>query len=316
MRVTTVNHSDASDYDRFVDEAEGGHFAQTRSWGRVATSIAPAAVKHYLVREGDRIVGAAAVQRPRFGLSLPVAKIDRGPVCADPEMVGPVLRALWKKLPLLRLQVMPYWAGERAARVTNALGAAGFKDVQAKGGSHVVTLRIDLRPSMEEIVAGDERATLRKKIKESVKAKATARAHQDGGPLHDLYQGMMAAQGLRGRPRAWFDALAAQPRAGLFVCEHQGRIVSAMAAVRHGTIATFLVGATSQDKTTFSKMIPALMEAIRWARESGCAIFDMGGVPMAEDDDPKRAQIAQFKLHFAKKTVALVREHARVRFLP
>jgi lipid II:glycine glycyltransferase (peptidoglycan interpeptide bridge formation enzyme) len=314
MRVTKVTRKDAAEYDRFVEQAEGGHFAQTRAWARVVRAAGPLRVQHYLVRDGARVLGAAAIQRP---LLLPVGKLERGPVCASPEDVGPVVRALWKQLFHLRLSVMPYWSGERAARVANALSAAGFRDVQALDGAHAATLRVSLAgAAIEDALAGGEREMLRRKLKQAKKARAVARPSDDVAPLHELYQAMMAAQGKRGRPRSWFEALLANPRARLFVCEHEGRVVSALIAVRHGKLATFLAGATSQDKAPFGKMVPAMVEAMRWAKENGCAAFDMGGVPLAEDTDPKRAQIAQFKHDFSKESVPLVREHARVLLVP
>jgi hypothetical protein len=54
-----------------------------------------------------------------------------------------------------------------------------------------------------------------------------------------------------------------------------------------------------------------MMEAVRWGRDNGCRVFDMGGIPMDGDTDEKRASIAQFKFDFAKTRVPLVRAHAR-----
>ena len=58
-------------------------------------------------------------------------------------------------------------------------------------------------------------------------------------------------------------------------------------------------------------MAPALMAAIRAARDAGCEVFDLGGVPLPEDQDEKRVNIARFKFDFASSPVRLVGEHAR-----
>jgi lipid II:glycine glycyltransferase (peptidoglycan interpeptide bridge formation enzyme) len=58
-------------------------------------------------------------------------------------------------------------------------------------------------------------------------------------------------------------------------------------------------------------MAPALMAAIRAARDAGCEVFDLGGVPLPEDRDEKRVNIARFKFDFASSPVRLVGEHAR-----
>jgi lipid II:glycine glycyltransferase (peptidoglycan interpeptide bridge formation enzyme) len=49
---------------------------------------------------------------------------------------------------------------------------------------------------------------------------------------------------------------------------------------------------------------------MRWARDAGCARFDLGGVPLEDDRDPKRNAIARFKHVFDPERVRLVREHA------
>jgi lipid II:glycine glycyltransferase (peptidoglycan interpeptide bridge formation enzyme) len=49
---------------------------------------------------------------------------------------------------------------------------------------------------------------------------------------------------------------------------------------------------------------------VEWARSLGCD-FDLGGVPIEGDTDPKRQSIAQFKRDFAKTRVELIGQHAR-----
>ena len=80
--------------------------------------------------------------------------------------------------------------------------------------------------------------------------------------------------------------------------------------MRHGALATYAWGASVPEKLPFSKAIPALVAAIRWARDVGCATFDLGGIPLDGDSDPKRNAIATFKYDFDKQRVRLVREHS------
>jgi lipid II:glycine glycyltransferase (peptidoglycan interpeptide bridge formation enzyme) len=134
--------------------------------------------------------------------------------------------------------------------------------------------------------------------------------------LEALHRELMRGQGRSAKPRAWFEALAAnvlskRKRGALFVCTHEAETIAALFASRHGELATFVLGATSSAPRPFSKMALPMMEAVRWARDEGCATFDLGGIPMDGDTDEKRAQIAQFKFDFAKEKVPLVREHAR-----
>jgi lipid II:glycine glycyltransferase (peptidoglycan interpeptide bridge formation enzyme) len=86
--------------------------------------------------------------------------------------------------------------------------------------------------------------------------------------------------------------------------------VAAALVIRHGRLVTYAFGASHPAPSRFSKMVPSLVAAIRWCRDLGCD-FDLGGIPMEGDSDPKRASIAQFKRDFAETRVTLVSQHAR-----
>ncbi len=330
--TSRIAGTDADDYDRFVDAAAGGSYAQARAWGPVAIAGRPATLRYFLAREGGRVIGAAMIVRPMAGpLPLPVAILERGPVVADPEDVGRVVQALVGKARLhgvARVQVMPYWAGDDVAKVESQLAAAGFTKVQEADGAHAVTLRMDIGGKADDaILAGKERESLRRKLRQAEKAGATVRRGEIGDVrvLERLYGDLMTGQGRGAKPSVYFERLASSilatrdppvggpevARGALFVCTHDAEPISALFVARHGKIAVFVLGATSGAQRSFSKMVLPMMSAVRWARDNGAELFDLGGIPMDGDTDEKRAQIAQFKFDFAKTKVNLVGEHAR-----
>ena len=260
-------------------------------------------------------MATALVLRPTLlgPVSLPAAILERGPVCA-PEELPSVLRALRRAFPG-RLQIMPYFAGPEVAPVEAILAREGFRIVHGFDSAHARTLRIDLGG---ELFAGKTGESIRRKIRQAEKAGAVARrgTAADLGMLERLYAELMHGQAKADKPRAYFDALAPiveeGRRGALFLAEHEGLAVSALYVSRHGSLATFVIGASAQNEKSFSKMVPSMTAAIRWAREEGCTQFDMGGISMEGDPDEKRRSIAQFKLDFAKTPVPLVREHARI----
>ena len=319
-----LGRSDASDYDRFVDEAAGGHASQTRAWAALTTATRPLAARYVVVRDPARIVGSALVLRPRAlgPLVAPVARVERGPVCANVADLARVLQAIVatsRRHGVARLQVMPYWTDGEAADAEAALARTGFRSVQGVDGAHVATLRIDVGGKSDaEILAGKDRETLRRKLRQAEKAGAIVHRGErsDMRTLAKLHDNLMGSQSMEKKPTAWFDALWDHvahdgARGAVFVCEHDGEAIAALFASRHGALATFVLGASTSTARTFSKMVLPMMAAIRWSRDVGCARFDMGGVPMDGDTDEKRAAIAQFKFDFAKARVRLVREHAR-----
>jgi lipid II:glycine glycyltransferase (peptidoglycan interpeptide bridge formation enzyme) len=316
--------ADAEQYDRFVLEAPSGHFAQTRAWAPVVRASRPCATRFFLARDGGRVVAAGLVARTTaLGVPLPFASLDRGPVFATPADAPLALAALRRAARLrgvARVVVMPYWADADAAEVTRALAETGFTDVQALDGAHARTVRIDVAGKNDAaLLAGGEREQVRRRVRQAEKAGATARRGEDRDfdTHRALMRELMEAQGKHTRNDAWFEALrtylrADDARGALFVGEHEGKVLSTVVVLRHGTIATYAYGASASLAVKFPKAVLPLVAAVRWARDQGCATFDLGGVPLAEDTDPKRAAIAEFKLDFGKTRVDLVREHARV----
>jgi len=129
-----------------------------------------------------------------------------------------------------------------------------------------------------------------------------------------MHDALMRAQARRGKGAAWWSALehfaASEARGALFACDHEERVIAACLVLRHGAQATYTLGSAVADRLPFSKAILPLVAAIRWARDAGCATFDLGGVPAPDDRDPKRNAIATFKRDFDAQRVSLAREHA------
>jgi Acetyltransferase (GNAT) domain/FemAB family len=323
-----LDAKDAQDYDAFVDSSPAGHYAQTRAWGDVERAAGRVATSFAVVREAGTLVGAAMILRPRLaGVGLPWAWVERGPVVARASDLGRAVRAIARAAPrrgVFRLGVMPYWADADAETAEAQLLAAGCRDVQKPAGAHACTLRIDIGAKPDrDLFAGAARQQVRWRAAQAEKAGARARpgASEDWGRLRAMHGTLMESQGRRDKPLAFWLALerhvgeSAEPgrpgrRGALFVCEHRGRVVAASVVLLHGGRATYAWGASVADKLPFSKAVPALVAGVRWARDAGCSSFDLGGVPIDGDDDPKRAAIAMFKYDFDRRRVRLVRQHA------
>jgi len=322
--ASALSAHDGKAYDSFVASAADGHFSQTQAWAKVATASKPFAPFYFLARRNGRVVGAALLLRTQLGraLPLPFAQIERGPVCGEPEHLPEILNSLLeqtRRRGILRLSVMPYWAGEAKERAERLLRQQGFADKQSFGGRHARSLRLDLTSLTEDnLFAGRALFKVRQNIGRAERAGASARPGrpEDLTAFRHLHEELMHLESKRPPGPAWYDALAdyfVQPegRGAMFVCEHQGKVVSAIFVARHGRLATYILGASSRQALRFPKMILPMAAAIAWAKRNGVESFDLGGIPMNGDSDTKRASIAEFKHSFAREAIDLAHEHVR-----
>jgi lipid II:glycine glycyltransferase (peptidoglycan interpeptide bridge formation enzyme) len=312
--------ADSRAYDSFVRHSRGGHPSQTRSWAKIAGAGARVTSDLVLVRDEGRLVGTALVLRAALaGARLPWAWIERGPVVESPEhieRVGQAIAHAARDRGIARLRVMPYWTNGDALRAEAALRRAGFRDVQQAAGAHATTLRIALCDDRDtDLLTGPARQPARWRANQALRAGARARRGTDADwdRFRSLHSAMMRGQGKRERPASWWGALRSlasdEARGALFTCEHASRVVGACLVLRHERLCIYAWGASIPDRLPFSKTVLPLVEAMRWAREVGCEIFDLGGVPLDGDRDRKRNAIATFKYDFGRSRIQLVREH-------
>jgi lipid II:glycine glycyltransferase (peptidoglycan interpeptide bridge formation enzyme) len=309
-------------FDEFVLASPAGHPSQTRAWGAVASAGAHVTSTLVVVSDGARLAGTALLLRGyAASFRSPWASIERGPVVAAVEDLGSVLECLGRtarSMGIAKLRVMPYWDHENAVSTERVLQAQGYRNVQRPDGAHATTLRLDLAgKNDEQLFAGASKEQVRWRAGQAERAGARARlgGAADWACLQSMHGALMRSQGKRGKSDAWWKAVqsfaATDRRGALFACDYQGQVVAACLVFRHGRLATYALGASHSVKLPFSKAVLPLVAAIRWARDVGCSTFDLGGVPMADDSDPKRNAIATFKYDFDRHRVPLTREHAR-----
>jgi hypothetical protein len=319
--ATVLAGVDAQEYEAFLLESPSGHAAQSIAWARVARAGANVAARFYMVRSTERLIGVALMLRPIIaGVAFPWAWIERGPVVARVCDLVPATQAIARAAlarGVLRMRVMPYWADKEARQAEEQLRTVGFRDAHRKDGAHACTLRMDIGGKTDaEIFAGADRGQIRWRARQAERAGARARrgSHDDWTQLRAMHRRLMESQGRTARSATWWGAVerfvVKEGGGALFVCDFDARVVSAGVVLRHGPCATYAWGASVEDKLPFSKAIPPLIAAIRWARDIGCTSFDLGGIPAEDDRDRKRNAIAMFKFDFDRRRVPLVREHA------
>jgi Uncharacterized protein involved in methicillin resistance len=313
---------DTLDFESFVAKARTSHYSQTPAWAPIAAASKPVTPYYFLARSKGRVIGAALVLRGHIGgVPLPIAQVERGPVCDSLAVLPAVLHALHTatlRHGIIRLSVMPYWSSD-VDQVTAGLVLAGFADRQTFATRHARSLRLNVLETAEaDLFATPDHAKLRRDMRKALKAGAVARrgTPADMAAFRGLYETQMRQTGKALPSGIWYQALAAyffDPKSGgaMFVCEAGGKIVSAILISAQAGLATFVWGASSPEETGFLKMVLPMAEAVLWAKRTQCHTFDLGGIPLEGDPDVKRAGIAKFKYGFSHTEISLVHEHVR-----
>lgn len=76
--------------------------------------------------------------------------------------------------------------------------------------------------------------------------------------------------------------------AALFLAEFDGEPAAALLALRSPREAIYMYGAT---RTSLQKHMPAYLiqfAAMKWARDGGCATYDLWGIPADDDEGPQK----------------------------
>jgi len=312
---------EAAVFHDFVTTARGGHYTQTRAWAEVACAERSTACRYFLAWRDERVIGAALVlRRTLFGASSPSAAILRGPVCDTQDDLPDVLDRLHshaRAAGIIRMRVMPYWGRDARFSVEELLRAKGYHDVQRLDGPHTCSLRVDLKSlSPSDPFEGPGLAKVRREIRRAERSGVAVRpaAVKDIGAVRVLHEERMGREGHRLPDPHYYDALlqyfSCPTRGIILVSEYRGSIASVIFVARHGPFATFALGESAQKAVSFPKMTPSLAAAIAWAKGEGLATFDLGGIPVPSDTDPKRNSIADFKRSFSRDEIHLVRMHA------
>lgn len=120
--------------------------------------------------------------------------------------------------------------------------------------------------------------------------------------------------GFQMRSREYFarmmDALGEHCR--LYLCHYQGEALSGAICVRYGGRISYVYGASTSRHREVMPNYLMQWEMIRWAVESGCAIYDFEGVPHWYDPSHPNYGVYQFKSGFNGRLAIYAGEFSQV----
>jgi len=89
----------------------------------------------------------------------------------------------------------------------------------------------------------------------------------------------------------------------LYTAEHEGDILAAIVVLFYGKDATYLYGASSNNKRNLMSPYALQWKALQDAKEAGCTNYDFFGIPPNEDPNHPMAGLYRFKTGFGGQII-------------
>jgi lipid II:glycine glycyltransferase (peptidoglycan interpeptide bridge formation enzyme) len=331
MKPTLVH--DPETWNRAIVNLPGSHLLQSWEWGELKGKYGWRA-ERWIWANQESIPSAAAqilsrtFDLPGFGNRLEILYCPRGPVLDWSDEV--IRRSVLDDLAILAKRrgaisfkidpqvVLGYGIPDESDEENVASGQSiteEFLETGWRESSEQIqfrnTLILDIRNSEEALLAD-----MKQKTRYNIRLARRRGVEIRTGGMEDLdllYQ-IYAETSLRDgfvirKPEYYQDAWGAFIHVGLaqpFIAAVEGEAVAALITFRFGEVATFLYG-MSRDAHR-EKMPNHLLqwEAICWAKEKGCTMYDFWGAPDRLDPGDPMWGVYRFKQGFGARLVRTI----------
>lgn len=322
-KARLIETSERERYDAFVASHPKGHILQSFAWGEVkkATGWRPWRI---VVEEENRIVAAALLLErtiPLIRRSLFYA--PRGPVLdlrheALFDFLLAEIAALARRRRAIMLKLDPdVPAGEtwlvdylRSRGFHPASSTAGFEGTQPR-----FVFRLDLTPGLDALFAAFHHKTrynIRLASRRGVEIKDNC-TQEDLQVFYALLLETARRDRFLVRSYEYFQVLwqelVEKGLARLFLAFYQGEAIAGTLAFIMGDKAWYIYGASSNRHREVMPNYLLQWHMIRWARESGCTMYDFRGVPGDLSPDNPLYGLYRFKKGFAGKYTEFIGEY-------
>lgn len=286
MKTILAESGDRDKWDRLVRRAPAFSLMQTFEWGEFKQTQGWHPYRLAVLRGREYVAGGQMLIRPLLRGLFSVAYVPRGPL-AEPDDTH-VLEALFSAMHRLAcqqravfLKVEPPWEDEPSVHQT--LDTFGFL---ASGHTNQprTSILVDLTSDPEVILARMRRST-----RYNVRL-----AHRKGVVIHEgteedlpTFYALLRIAARRGgfpiRPFDYyqheFSTFSDRGCAKLLLANYQGTIIAAHMAFACGERAASLHSASSGEPRHLKANELLAWEAMKWARNTGCRIYDLWGIP-------------------------------------
>ncbi len=321
IREITVEEKER--FNSFLAAIPKGHILQTWEWGELKAKTGWTPIRLIAERNGE-IVGAISVlKRPVPTGKWCIFYAPRGPVLAIEE------KDVWDRLldgvktqakthKAIFLKIDPDVKDDNELWRERIEGS-GFKPVDKGPGFEGVqprfVFRLDISPDEETLLANCHQKTrynIRLAQKRGVEIIENAPREQ----LEVFYK-ILSETAARDkfliRPfsyyEAFYDLLAPQGLAEMFLATYEGEVISGTLAFKLGDKAWYIYGASSNAHRNVMPNYLIQWKMICWAKKHGCTMYDFRGVPGDVDENHPLYGLVKFKRGFNGEYTKFIGEY-------
>lgn len=289
---------DPAVWDRFVETHPEGHILQTAGWGQLKGDFGWVPHRVAVRSEGQIVAGAQVLFRPLPG-GWRLAYVPKGPVVdlAQPDHVRPLLDALHaicrtQRAFALKIEPELEEPAPLAQRLANYAFRASEHTIQPRR-----TILVDLAGSEDEIL---RRMKSKTRYNIRLAGRKGVEVHTGGPEDVDTFNRLVGVTGERQEfgvhsavyYRRAYESLVPAGQAQLFVARFEGQPLAAVFACAVGRKSWYMYGASSNQHRELMAPYAVQWAAMQWARERGCATYDLWGIP-DEDEQTLEAQFTE-----------------------
>lgn len=283
----------AEEWDHFVESHSQAHILQTSRWGELKQHFNWRVRRVALMEDGLLQAGAQLLLRPllpRLEHGPSLAYVPKGPLVdwEDPLTTAVLLSAIHRvarQEGTVCLTVEPDLP--HVPHLDVRLRECSFRP-SARSIQPRRTIHVDLRPPEEQILAA-MRSKTRYNIRLAERRGVEVRPG-DAGDI-DTFYGLSQLTAERDEfsihshayyQRA-YDLFVSAGLACLLLAEYQGQPLAGLMAFACGRRAWYFYGASSNEERHRMPNYALQWAAMRWAKERGCEVYDLWGVPDEEE---------------------------------
>ncbi|MFH1231836.1 MAG: peptidoglycan bridge formation glycyltransferase FemA/FemB family protein [Planctomycetota bacterium] len=317
MQIREIKENEKDKWDEFIINSPNSHIFQSYGWGEVMHLLGWEPIR-LVLEEGNEIKAVVNILKKRIMLtSLSVQYCPRGPVFAsvNEETIKEVLinlKDISRLHHVIELKISP-----------DINFDSSFKQVfineqfqhSSRYALHRYTFRINLKKSVDELLAGMEKRTrnaIRKAEKKELRLNSQNR-EEEFNIFYNLHRQTGSRQKFNIPPfqliKSVWQILASKKQAYIFIMEYNNVPVSGAFILSFGGKCWYLWGASNQLYPEANPSELLQWEIIKWAKSQGYLVYDLFGCDNINETDKKISGVTLFKRGFGGEFTELIGEY-------